>query len=152
MKFAAPRNSRHAFTLAEVLAALLFMAIVVPVAIDGLHIASLAGAVAQRKGQAARIAQQVLNESLVTTNWSQSLQTGSTIEGQREFRWTLRNDPWTQDPNQNMMQQLSVEVEFTTQDRPYSVKLTTLVDTSQLLLGTTGATGAAAGTTGGTVR
>ena len=140
MKFGAPNTNDTAFTLAEVLAALLFMAIVVPVAMEGLHIASLAGAVAQRKGQAARIAEQVLNESLVTTNWSQSLQTGTTVEGQREFRWTLRSDPWTQDPSQNAMQQLSVEVIFTAQNRPYTVKLTTLVDTSQLLGGTAGGT------------
>ncbi len=132
MKFGAPTTKR-AFTLAEVLAALLFMAIVVPVAMEGLHIASLAGAVAQRKGEAARIAQRVLNESLITTNWNQSLQSGSTIEGQREFRWTLRSDPWTQDPAQNVMRQLSVEVLFNAQDRQYSVKLSTLVDTSQLL-------------------
>src|SRR6267154_1353448 len=103
MKFATATNNVQAFTLAEVLAALLFMAIVVPVAMEGLHIASLAGAVAQRKGEAARIAQRVLNESLITTNWSQSLQSGTTIEGQRQFRWTLRSDPWTQDPAQNVL-------------------------------------------------
>jgi hypothetical protein len=130
MKFGVPTNNQSAFTLAEVLAALLFMAIVVPVAMEGLHIASLAGAVAQRKGEAARIAQRVLNESLVTTNWSQSVQSGTTIEGQRQFRWALRNDPWTQDPSQSVIRQLSVEVTFTAQNRDYSVKLSTLVDSS----------------------
>jgi len=116
-----------------VLAALLFMAIVVPVAMEGLHIASLAGAVAQRKSEAARIAQKVINESLITTNWSQSLQSGTIAEGQRQFRWTLRSDPWNQDPAQTMLRQLSVEVFFTAQARDYSVKMSTLVDTSQLL-------------------
>jgi hypothetical protein len=120
-----------AFTLAEVLAALLFMAIVVPVAIEGLHIASLAGAVAERKGEAARVAQRLLNESLVTTNWNQSVQSGSVIEGQRRFDWTLRNDAWTQDPNQNAMRQLSVDVTFTAQNRGYTVSMSTLVNGSQ---------------------
>jgi len=136
MKFNAPRNSRPGFTLAEVLAALLFMAIVVPVAMQGLHIASLAGSVAQRKSEATRIAQRVLNESLVMTNWNQSVQSGTTTEGQREFRWTTRTDPWTQDPAQNVMRQLSVEVSFTAQNRDYSVKLSTLVDSSVLTGGT----------------
>lgn len=136
MKFAAPTIKDRGFTLAEVLAALLFMAIVVPVAMEGLHIASLAGAVAERKGEAARIAERVLNESLITTNWNQSMQSGSTIEGQREFRWTLRSDPWNQDPAQSVMRQLSVEVHFTAQNKEYSVKLSTLVDTSQLIGGT----------------
>ena len=138
MKFGRQRN-RHgastshlrAFTLAEVLAALLFMAIVVPVAVEGLHIASLAGAVAERKGEAARVAQRLLEESLVTTNWNQALQRGDVTEGQRQFRWTLRNDPWNQDPNQNVMQQVSVEVFFTAQNREYSVRMSTLVNSTQ---------------------
>jgi Tfp pilus assembly protein PilV len=131
------RNSQSGFTLAEVLAALLFMAIVVPVAIEGLHIAGLAGAVAERKGEAARIAQRVLTENLVTTNWSQSVQNGTTIDGQRQFRWTLRTDQWRQDPAQTAMRQLSVQVEFTAQDRKYYVNMTTLVDSSQLMGGVT---------------
>jgi Tfp pilus assembly protein PilV len=133
MRSARATNNHSGFTLAEVLAALLFMAIVVPVAMEGLHIASLAGAVAQRKSEAARIAQKVINESLITTNWSQSLQSGTIAEGQRQFRWTLRSDPWNQDPAQTMLRQLSVEVFFTAQARDYSVKMSTLVDTSQLL-------------------
>jgi len=133
MRSARATNSHSGFTLAEVLAALLFMAIVVPVAMEGLHIASLAGAVAQRKAEAARIAQKVINESLITTNWSQSLQSGTIAEGQRQFRWTLRSDPWNQDPAQTVLRQLSVEVFFTAQARDYSVKMSTLVDTSQLL-------------------
>jgi len=138
MKFGQLRNKcgasaahLRAFTLAEVLAALLFMAIVVPVAVEGLHIASLAGAVAERKGEAARVAQRLLEESLVTTNWNQALQRGEVAEGQRQFRWTLRNDPWNQDPNQNVMQQVSVEVFFTAQNREYSVRMSTLADGSQ---------------------
>jgi type II secretory pathway pseudopilin PulG len=124
------RRHAAAFTLAEVLAALLFMAIVIPAAVEGLHIASLAGTVAERKGEAARVAERVLAESLVTTNWDQSVQTGSLTEGARQFRWTLHNDPWNQDPNQNVMRQLSVEVIFTAQNRDYAVRLTTLVDSS----------------------
>jgi type II secretory pathway pseudopilin PulG len=133
MRLRPANNKARAFTLAEVLAALLFMAIVIPVAMEGLHIASLAGAVAQRKGEAMRVAQKVLNESLITTNWSQALQSGTTIQGQRQFRWTLRSDPWTQDPSQNVLRQLSVEVLFSAQNRDYSVKLTTLVDSSLLM-------------------
>src|ERR1051325_2433688 len=59
------RNARG-FTLAEVLAALAFMAIVIPVAVQGLRVASLAGQVGQRKAVAGRIAERVLNELSVT--------------------------------------------------------------------------------------
>ena len=130
MKGARPRSTAG-FTLAEVLAALLFMAIVIPAAIEGMHVASLAGTVAARKGEAARVAQRLLTESLVTTNWSQSSQSGTLTEGQRQFRWTMHTYPWTQDPNQNVILKLSVEVFFTAQNRDYSVRLSTLVDSSQ---------------------
>ena len=126
----ARRRSMAGFTLAEVLAALLFMAIVIPAAIEGMHVASLAGAVAERKGEAARLAQRLLAENLVNTNGSQSVQSGTLTEGQRQFDYTLRSDPWTQDPNQNVICQLAVEVKFTAQSRNYSVRMTTLVDTS----------------------
>jgi len=125
------RRSAAAFTLAEVLAALLFMAIVIPAALEGMHIATLAGTVAERKGEAARVAQRLLTETLVTTNWNQSVQGGTLVEGQRQFRWTLRNDLWNQDPNQNVIRLLTVDVVFTAQNRDYSVRMSTLVDTSQ---------------------
>ena len=48
-------NTRQAgFTLAEVLAALVFMAIVIPAAVHGLRLAGMAGEVAQRKTVAVR--------------------------------------------------------------------------------------------------
>ncbi|HWX20619.1 MAG TPA: type II secretion system protein, partial [Candidatus Binatia bacterium] len=92
-----PSLSRcSAFTLAEVLAALLFMAIVIPVAVQGLHIASQAGEVAQRKSEAARVAERILNENIVTTNSTQSSQSGTVSEGRRDFRWTLQSQTWSQ--------------------------------------------------------
>jgi len=123
-------HSRSAFTLAEVLAALVFMAILIPVALEGLSIATRAGEVAARKSEAALVAERILNENIVTTNWNKTIQNGSLRQGARDFRWTLRNDPWTQDPNQNIMRVLSVEVLYAAQGRDYSVRLSTLVDSA----------------------
>ncbi len=118
------------FTLAEVLAALLLMGIVVPVAIQGMHIASRAGEVAARKGEAARIAQRVLNENVVTTNWNQSSQSGTVVEGLRRYRWNLHSDTWNQDPNQSVILQLSVEVFYVAQNSEYSLRMSTLVNST----------------------
>ena len=118
------------FTLAEVLAALVFMAILIPVALEGLHIASRAGEVATRKAEAALVAERVLNESIVTTNWNTTVQNGTVRQGIREFRWTLRNDPWDKDPNQNVIRQLSVEVTYAAQGKDYTLRASTLVDSS----------------------
>ena len=112
-----------AFTLAEVLAALVFMAIVIPVALKALGVANRAGEVSYRKGAAARVGERVLNEMLVTSQ-SQSLsQTGVAYEGQQQYRWTIRSEPWTQDA----MLLVSVEVIFAVQGRDYDVHLSTLV-------------------------
>jgi competence protein ComGC len=123
-------HSTSAFTLAEVLASLVFMAILIPVALGALSVATRAGEVAARKGEAALVAERVLNENVVTTNWNSSVQSGSVRQGVREFRWTLHNDPWNQDTTQNAMRQLSVEVIYKAQGLDYSVRMSTLVDST----------------------
>src|ERR1043165_9812846 len=102
----APISVDAAFTLAEVLAALVFMAILIPVALEGLSLASRAGEVAARKSEAAMVAERVLNENVVTTNWNTSVQNGVVRQGIRDFHWTLRNDPWDKDPNQSVIRTL----------------------------------------------
>ena len=74
--------------------------------------------------------QRLLVENLVNTNSSQSVQSGTVTEGQRQFNYTMRSDPWSRDPSQNVIRQLSVEVKFTAQNRDYSVRMSTLVDSS----------------------
>jgi hypothetical protein len=125
MKLTTPANDRRraaAFTLAETMVALLLLAIVIPVAVEAISAASLAGEVAARKGAAARVADRILNESLVTTNWS-SAQSGTASEGVLDFQWTLSSQTWPQD---SAMQLVTAEVKFLAQGKDYSVKLSTL--------------------------
>ncbi|MFO1475613.1 MAG: hypothetical protein U1F98_03050 [Verrucomicrobiota bacterium] len=138
MKSAAPTANRRrraaAFTLAEVLAALAFMAIVIPVAIEALHLASVSGQVAVQQAEAARIADRVLNESLVTTNWTQSAN-GTVSDNGREFSWTLRSEPW---PADSLMELVTAEVTFTVGGTPHSVQLSTLAVSTSTLNSLTG--------------
>lgn len=124
------------FTLAEVMAALVFMAIVIPVALEALSIASRAGEVAARKSEAAFIAERILAESIVTTNWDKAVQNGQVRQGIRDFRWTLRTEPWNEDPRQSELRLLSVEVTFDARGQDYGVKLSTLVDSSSVFAST----------------
>lgn len=121
------RKPRSAFTLAEVLAALAFMAIVIPVAVEGLRIANRAGLVAQRKDVASRIADRVLNESLVTGQAQAGSRNGVVQEGFQEYRWSLRAEPWPEDA----MRLVTVEVIFPVQGQDYDVRLSTLISSSQ---------------------
>lgn len=113
-----------AFTLAEVLAALMFLAIVIPTAVEALHVASLAGEVAARKSQAARVADRILSESVVTTNWVGGIQSGTVTEGTLDFRWRLTTESWPQDS----MQVLTAEVHYSAQGRDFVVRMSTLAN------------------------
>lgn len=130
MKLATATNCNRAsgFTLVEVLAALLFMAIVIPTAVEALHMATLSGEVAIRKNAAARVADRILNESIVTTNWNSGTQSGTVTEGASDYRWTLTSQTWPQDS----MQLLTAEVKYSAQGKDYSVKLSTLANPQTL--------------------
>lgn len=118
------RHGAAGFTLAEVLAAMLLLAIVVPAAIEALHVAATAGTVAARKAEAARVAEQVLNENIIMGNLNQPSQRGTVVANGQEFHWTLRSEPWPADA----MQLLTAEVTFAAQDRSCLVRLSTLVN------------------------
>ena len=63
---------------------------------DGaLRVASLSGEVAVRKAEAARVADRVLNEAVVTANWNPAAADAESItENGQEFHWTLRSESW----------------------------------------------------------
>ncbi len=141
---AADTARRAGFTLAEVLVALGFMAIITPVVVQGLKVASLAGEVSQRKALAMRVAERVLNETIVTGRWNSAGQGGTEQAGSIPLRYTIRNEPWTAlssaisvtTPNgvnqgfvnANNLHLLSVDVSFPAQGQNYSVHLSTVVD------------------------
>jgi general secretion pathway protein I len=114
------------FTLAEVLAALAFMAIVIPVAVEGLRVASLAGQVGQRKAVAARIAERVLNERVVTSQTQTATQRGVVQDGVLQYQWYVHSELWPEDA----MRLVTVEVTFPVQGQTYDVRLSTLMDNS----------------------
>lgn len=122
------RARSRAFTLAEVLAALVFMAIVIPVVTHGLSIASRAGTSASRRYQAALVAERVLNESVITTNWTGSRVGGVIRQGTVDYRWQLQTELWNQDPNLSTVRLLSVEVSYPIQGASHTLTMSTLVD------------------------
>lgn len=106
---------------------MLFMAIVIPVALAGLRIASLAGEVGVRKAVAARVAERVLNEMIVTGQTWKSVQSGSIEEDNIDYDWTLS----VESSGLDSLHLATVQVSFPVQGRQYDVRLSTLVDTSQ---------------------
>ena len=128
----ARKRRQLGFTFAEVLAALVFMAIVIPVAMQGLQIANRAGAVAARKSTAVQLGDEKLNELILTDLWRNST-TGDFGPSWPSYRWQLRNDVWTGDPYAgNTMRVLTMEVSYTVQNQRYVVRLSTLVNNTGL--------------------
>jgi prepilin-type N-terminal cleavage/methylation domain-containing protein len=131
MKFApAPRTDavrrqpRRGFTLIEVLAALLLMAIVIPVAMHGMSTASRAGILGQRKAAAARVAERMLDELLITGQLNQTTGSGTIDDGTMSYPWTMQSEPWAEDA----MTHVTVKVTFSVQGNDYTVSASTLFD------------------------
>lgn len=142
-----PRHAakrRAGFTLAEVLVALGLIAVITPVVARGLQLASRAGELAQRKVLAMRVAERVLNETIITGQWNGAGQTGTEQAGAIPLRWTIRNEPWNalgnvtsvntanginqSFVNANNLHLLSVDVSFPAQGQTYAVHLSTVID------------------------
>ena len=120
-------RGRLGFTLAEVLAALLLMAIVIPVALQGMSVVSRAAVLGQRKVAAMRVAERVLNEQLTLMVQGQAVQSsanGVETDGDTTYPWTLRTEPWPQDT----MTQMTVLVTFTFRGTNYQMSASTLFD------------------------
>ena len=111
------------FTLIEVLAALLMMAIIIPVAMEGMTTASRAGLLGQRRAAAMRIAERVLNETIVENQTAQASNSGTISEGDTVYPWTLRSEGWSVDA----LTEMTVTVTFTVRGNPYEVSVSTLV-------------------------
>jgi prepilin-type N-terminal cleavage/methylation domain-containing protein len=116
-------HSHRAFTLIEVLASLLLMAIIIPVAMEGMSVASRAGILGQRKAAAMRVAERVLNELIVENETQHGSSSGSTLEGDTNYPWTMRSETWSE----GSMLQLTVTVTFTVQGNAYEVSTSTLL-------------------------
>jgi type II secretory pathway pseudopilin PulG len=110
--------------MAEVLAAMLLMAIVIPVAMNGVSSISRVGTLSQRKEQAMRIARRVLAEQLLTGAMVEQSSSGSISEGGTTFPYTVSSEPWSEDS----MTVVTATVSFRVQEADFDVSLSTLYD------------------------
>ena len=111
------------FTLAEVLAALVLMAIIIPVAMEGMSVASRIGVLGQRKAAAMRVAERVLNELVVENQTTQASASGTALDGETSYPWSMKSQTWSEDA----MIEMTVTVTFTVQGNDYDVSTSTLI-------------------------
>ena len=122
------KRGRRAFTLVEVLAALLFMAILLPVTVNAVRVASRAGQVSDRKATATRVAERVMNELLVTGGFAQNSASGRIDERDRVYEWRMLSQSWAED----RMNLVTVRISYEVQGQNYDVSIATLYDPTQI--------------------
>lgn len=122
MRSTSCRASRRAFTLVEVLATLVFVGIVLPVAMRGITVALQASSHARHKVEAAQLASQKINELLVVRDASAFNGSGDFGDEWPEYRWdsTGQVGDWN-------TYTVTVNVHWTEQGQERSLPLTTLI-------------------------
>jgi Tfp pilus assembly protein PilV len=131
------------FTFVEVLAAMLFLALVVPVIVSALAISNRTSLLAERGAIAAEMAENKLNEMLIGNLWQSAPSTrgdfGADLTG---YRWEISTADWTGDTT-NRLTELGADVYYTVQGREYKVHLSTLVDPTATAATSSSTTGGA---------
>jgi type II secretion system protein I len=138
-----PPPRRGGFTLPEVLATLLLVAIVLPAVMQAISLATAAAGTARQRSEASALAESKLNELTATNQWQSGGLSGDFGEQWPGYTWQAEVQSWVE-PS---ARELHVHVTWHARGRDYDVTLSTLVYTAAPV--TTGTTGTPTGTTGG---
>ncbi len=117
------------------MAAMVFMAILIPISLEGMSIVSRSAVMGQRKTAAMRVAERVINEQLAVVPLGQAVPStanGTEEEAGQSYTWTMATAVWPQDT----MTQMTVKVTFVSQGHPYVMSLSTLYDPNAGVAGT----------------
>jgi type II secretion system protein I len=117
-------SSLRGFTFVEILAALVFLAILVPAVVEGITLASRASEIVERSSIATELAQNKLNELSLNGVWATAGTSGDFGNDWPGYRWEFKQSTWEMDS----MTQLDLTVYFNVQGREQNVVLSTLVN------------------------
>jgi len=119
------RNGRPAFTLVEILATLVLVAIILPVAMSGISLALSVADESRRETEAASLAQNKMAEIIACELWQTASLAGDFSPDRPEYRWAALVADW----QGTQLRQLDVQVSWNHRGKDRSVTLTTLVYT-----------------------
>ncbi len=121
------KRDHTGFTFVEMLAAMAFLGILMPVVISALTISNRAAVVSERATVATQLAENRLQEIIVDDSWTSASSRGDFGEQWPGYRWELTKGDW----QSGAMTELSLNVFFQVQGREHDVRLTTLVTETQ---------------------
>ncbi len=116
-------SERRAFTFIEVLASLLFMAIVIPAVVTALTVSNRAAVAAERTSIAVQLGENKLGEMMIDDAWASADSRGEFGPEWPGYRFELTQGGWEVDN----MTELALDVYFPVQGKEQSIRLTTLV-------------------------
>ncbi|HPD45891.1 MAG TPA: type II secretion system protein [Anaerohalosphaeraceae bacterium] len=114
---------RRGFTFIELLATLVLIGLVMPVAMHTVGLCTSLSGQARRRVEAATLARSKLCELIVADLWQSGSQSGDFGDDWPGYRWTAAQGAWS-DP---VVSQLDVTVTWKERNRERSVTLSTLV-------------------------
>ena len=120
-------GGRQAFTLVEALATLVLIAIILPVAMKGISLATSTAGLAKQRMEAAALAETTLAETMATGAWQDGDVNGDFEPDAAGYRWAVEVQDW----EATTLKQVTVRVEWTARGTDRSVTLSTLVYTRE---------------------
>ena len=116
-------RNRQAFTLVEVLATLVLVAAILPVAMKAVTLATEASGLARREMEAVSLAETKLTELVSLGEWTSLEPSGDFGSDYPAYRWQAE----LEDVDGSTLKQLTVRVLWTVGTRTRNVELTTLI-------------------------
>jgi prepilin-type N-terminal cleavage/methylation domain-containing protein len=116
-------NYPDGFTLVEVLATLVLIAIVIPVAMRGISLATRMAGHSKKQVEAVSLAKAKLTEIVASKDWQNGDQSGDFGSDRPDYQWSLETSSWSG----SSLRQLDLHVFWDTGRVEHSVTLTTLV-------------------------
>jgi prepilin-type N-terminal cleavage/methylation domain-containing protein len=122
---------RSGFTLIECLATMLLMAIVLPVAVEGINSTLRSADSTRNRTEAAGLAQSKLSELIVggSAVWSSGGLSGDFGADWPGYRWSAAVSPWINDTQNVGLEQLDVTVTWSARNKSQSLTVSGLVYT-----------------------
>jgi prepilin-type N-terminal cleavage/methylation domain-containing protein len=113
------------FTLIEILATFVLIALILPAAMEGISLATKLGVKSKQEIKAGTLAETELGEFLLDGEWSNGDQSGQFEGDDSAYKWSLKVTDWSLETS---MKQLDMTVEWTdSSGMDHSVVLSTLV-------------------------
>jgi len=116
-------RSCSAFTFVEILAALVFLGILIPAIMQGIAISSRVSVITERSAIASGLAQNKLDELTINDAWTTAEASGDFGADWTGYRWESTQTTW----DMGTMTVLAVKVYYPVQGQENNVSLSTLV-------------------------